>query len=127
MKRTCYFLVFLLSFCVAEGFGQIDTASIEGRVADSSGASVVGATADVMKVETNYTYHAVFKQGWGMVHQPGTHRDLSRECIGGGISEECGRCGDTRRAVPGGRVCFDDASHLAPGILPYGISALSRQ
>jgi len=59
MKRTCYFLVFLLSFCVAEGFGQIDTASIEGRVADSSGASVVGASVDVMNVETNYTYHAV--------------------------------------------------------------------
>lgn len=59
MKRTCYFLVFLFSICVATSFGQLDTASIEGRVADSSGASVVDAAVDVMNVETNYTYHAV--------------------------------------------------------------------
>ncbi|HTZ90698.1 MAG TPA: TonB-dependent receptor [Alloacidobacterium sp.] len=58
MKRVCSFLLFLFCVCAAESFGQIDTASIEGRVSDTSGASIVGAAVEVTNVETNYTYHA---------------------------------------------------------------------
>jgi hypothetical protein len=56
-RRSIFCLAFLLgwsSFLLA----QRDSASLEGRVVDASGATVAGASVAAVNTATNFTYHA---------------------------------------------------------------------
>jgi hypothetical protein len=52
-KRLFSLALTLLVFCVGRAYGQFETASIVGRVMDSSGALLVGAKVTVTNVDTN--------------------------------------------------------------------------
>jgi hypothetical protein len=56
MKRVQQVLTLLFALLYASSlFAQLDTATISGRVSDSSGAVIAGATITVVNVETNFT------------------------------------------------------------------------
>jgi len=60
MKRPCFLIAFLRCAAVQKGFAQIDTASIEGRVVDGSGAFIVSAEVPATNVERNELRHYAF-------------------------------------------------------------------
>jgi Carboxypeptidase regulatory-like domain len=77
MKRTCFLAAFLLCMVVQKGFAEIDTASLEGRVVDSSGAFIVSAEVQAINVDTHYAYSVKSNQNGEWVTGPahlGTYR-----------------------------------------------------
>jgi outer membrane receptor protein involved in Fe transport len=59
MRRVRLFLLAAIFFLASPLIAQTDTASLEGRVVDSSGALITSASVSVVNLQTNFTYHAV--------------------------------------------------------------------
>ena len=55
MRKTMFVFVSLLCLLALPALAQLDTATISGRVTDSSGAVVAGAQITVVDVDTNFT------------------------------------------------------------------------
>lgn len=53
VKKLLYLTIILLTLCAGTAYAQVDTASLVGRVTDSSGAIVVGATVTAINIDTD--------------------------------------------------------------------------
>src|ERR1700682_181385 len=76
MRRSCRCLVITLVLALSI-HAQVDTATITGRVTDSTGATIANAQVKVVQKETNFQFAAVTNaEGLYRVQslQPGTYR-----------------------------------------------------
>lgn len=56
--RFVWLVALFTSFCVVQLLAQVDTASLQGRVEDTTGAVVPSASVSATNVATNFTYRA---------------------------------------------------------------------
>jgi len=72
LSRTTLFLLLSASLLVSPAFCQLDTATMSGRITDSSGAVIAGASITVVETTTNFESHSI-TNAEGVFRVPSLH------------------------------------------------------